>query len=189
MDLAHRHLGDDTLGVVGLGEIGQEIARRAGAFGLRVVAVDPVRESPPPGVSALWKPEQLRELLAESDYVVIAAPHTPQTAKMIRREQLRQMKPSAYLINIGRGAIVDLADLTAALQSKEIAGAALDVFETEPLPPDHPLWRMENTILTPHVAGCSPRVAERHLGVLLENLRRFRAGEELKNVVNKAAWF
>jgi phosphoglycerate dehydrogenase-like enzyme len=128
MDLAHRHLADDTLGVVGLGEIGQEIARRAGAFGMRVVAVDAVRTAPPPGVAALWKPERLRELLAESDFVVIAAPHTPQTARMIRREQLRQMKKSAYLINIGRGAIVDLADLTAALQAQEIAGAALDVF-------------------------------------------------------------
>jgi phosphoglycerate dehydrogenase-like enzyme len=100
------------------------------------------------------------------------------------------MKRSAYLINIGRGAIVDLTDLTAALQAGELAGAALDVFETEPLPADHPLWRMsEKVLLTPHVAGYSPRIAERHLGVLLDNLRRFVRGEPLRNVVNKALWF
>jgi phosphoglycerate dehydrogenase-like enzyme len=121
--------------------------------------------------------------------VVIAAPHTPETYKLFRRPQLQRMKRSAYLINIGRGAIVDLADLTAALQVGEIAGAGLDVFETEPLPAEHPLWAMENVILTPHVAGYSPRIAERHLGVLLENIRRFRTGEPLLNVVNKATWF
>ena len=100
-----------------------------------------------------------------------------------------QMKRDGYLINIGRGAIVDLADLVAALRASEIAGAALDVFEQEPLPPQHPLWRFENVILTPHVAGYSPRIAERHLGLLLDNVRRFVAGEPLRNVVNKAEWY
>src|SRR5204863_5272492 len=114
-------------------------------------------------------------------FVVIAAPHTPQTFKLFNRERLRQMKKSAYLINIGRGAIVDLADLTAALQAGAIAGAGLDVYEAEPLPPEHPLWRMENVILTPHVAGYSPRIAERHLAVLLDNIRRFVRGETLRN--------
>jgi phosphoglycerate dehydrogenase-like enzyme len=99
------------------------------------------------------------------------------------------MKRTAYLINIGRGAIVDLGDLAAALRAGEIAGAGLDVFETEPLPADHPLWAMENVILTPHVAGYSPRIAERHLAVVLDNLGRFRRGEPLRNVVDKAAWF
>jgi phosphoglycerate dehydrogenase-like enzyme len=108
---------------------------------------------------------------------------------MFRRPQFQLMKPTAYLINIGRGAIVDLADLTAALAAKEIAGAGLDVFETEPLPADHPLWKMPNVILTPHVAGYSPRIAERHLGVLLENVRRFRHREKLVNIVDKAMWF
>jgi phosphoglycerate dehydrogenase-like enzyme len=154
IDRAHRHLGDQTLGVVGLGGIGGEVARRGLAFGMRVLAVDPVRTEAPPGVKALWPVERLPGLLAESDFVVIAAPHTPRTAKMFRREQFRQMKPSAYLINVGRGAIVDPADLTAAIQAGEIAGAALDVFETEPLPADHPLWGMgDKVILTPHVAG------------------------------------
>jgi phosphoglycerate dehydrogenase-like enzyme len=99
------------------------------------------------------------------------------------------MRPAAHFINIGRGAIVDLADLTAALEAGEIAGAGLDVFEQEPLPADHPLWRLPNVILTPHVAGYAPCIAQRHLEVLLENIRRFTAGERLRNVVNKRMWF
>jgi phosphoglycerate dehydrogenase-like enzyme len=190
IDRAHIHLGDATLGIVGLGSIGSEIARRGLAFSMRVLAVDPVQTEAPSGVAALWPVERLPELLAQSDFVVIAAPHTPATERLFRRPQLQQMKRSAYLINIGRGAIVDLTDLTAALQAGELAGAALDVFETEPLPADHPLWRMsEKVLLTPHVAGYSPRIAERHLGVLLDNLRRFVRGEPLRNVVNKALWF
>src|SRR5204862_5410854 len=109
--------------------------------------------------------ERLPELLSASDFVVVAAPHTPQTEKMFRRPQFQQMKRTAYFINIGRGAIVDLTDLTASLRAGEIAGAALDVYETEPLPAGHALWKFENVILTPHVAGYSPRIAERHLGV------------------------
>jgi phosphoglycerate dehydrogenase-like enzyme len=189
IDRAHLHLGDATLGVVGLGNIGSEVARRALAFGMRVLGVDPVQTEAPPGVAALWPVARLPELLAASDFVVIAAPHTPQTVKLFRREQFRQMKRTAYLINVGRGAIVDLADLVEALRAVEIAGAGLDVFETEPLPAGHPLWRMENVILTPHVAGYSPRIAERHLAVLLDNLGRFRRGEPLRNVVNKQLWF
>lgn len=189
IDRAHLHLADATLGVVGMGHIGAEIARRASAFSMRVIAVDPVRKDLPPGVSSLAPVAELPQLLAESDFVVIAAPHTPETAKMFRRPQLQQMKRSAYLINIGRGAIVDLADLTAAVTAGEIAGAGLDVFEVEPLPGDHPLWRMPNVILTPHIAGTSPLIAERHLGVLLDNIRRFRAGLPLVNVVDKASWF
>jgi phosphoglycerate dehydrogenase-like enzyme len=189
IDRAHKHLPDLTLGIIGLGAIGSEIARRALAFSMRVIAIDPMRESAPEGVAALWRPERLSDLLGQSDFVVIAAPHTPRTEKLFRRPQLRQMKRDGYLINIGRGAIVDLADLTAALEATEIAGAALDVFEVEPLPASHPLWRFENVILTPHVAGYSPHIAERHLGLLLDNVHRFAAGESLRNVVNKAEWF
>ncbi len=189
IDRAHRHLVDQTIGIVGLGAIGSEVARRATAFGMRVVAVDPRRTDCPPEVKWLRPPAGLAELLAESDYVVIAAPHTPATARMFRRDQFRQMKPTAYLINVGRGAIVDLAGLTEALRAGEIAGAALDVFEVEPLPADHPLWGFPNVILTPHVAGYSPRIAERHLGVLVENVRRFAAGEPLMNEVDKQAWY
>jgi phosphoglycerate dehydrogenase-like enzyme len=189
IDRAHMHLADATLGIVGLGSIGSEIARRALAFGMRVVAVDPVQTTAQEGVDSLWTPEHLPDLLSASDFVVIAAPHTPQTAKLFRRPQFQRMKRSAFLINIGRGAIVDLADLVESLRAAEIAGAALDVFDTEPLPSSHPLWRMDNVILTPHIAGYSPRIAERHLQVLLENIRHFRAGEPLRNVVNKAMWF
>jgi phosphoglycerate dehydrogenase-like enzyme len=189
IDRAHLHLADATMGIVGLGEIGAEVARRAAAFGMRVTAVDPIRQTAPPEVAELWRPDRLDELLAGSDFVVIAAPHTPATEKLFRRRQLQRMKRTAYLINIGRGAIVDLADLTAALAAGEIAGAGLDVYETEPLPAGHPLWKFPNVILTPHIAGCSTRIAERHLGVLLDNLGRFVRGEELKNVVDKAAWF
>jgi phosphoglycerate dehydrogenase-like enzyme len=189
VDRAHLHLADATLGVVGLGQIGSEIARRGLAFGMRVVAVDPVQTEPPPGVAALWKPDRLGDLLGESDFVVIAAPHTPRTAKMFGRPQFRQMKRTAYLINIGRGAIVDLADLVAALDAGEIAGAGLDVYEIEPLPADHPLWKKDNVILTPHIAGTSPRIAGRHLEVLLDNVGRFARGEPLRNVTDKAMWF
>jgi phosphoglycerate dehydrogenase-like enzyme len=190
IDRAHMHLGDATLGIVGLGGIGSEVACRGLAFGMRVLAVDPVRTDIPPGVAALWPVERLPDLLAASDFVVIAAPHTPQTVKMFRRSQFQQMKKSAYIVNVGRGALVDLEDLTAALRAGEIAGAGLDVFEIEPLPAEHPLWSMAGkVILTPHVAGYSPHIAARHLGVLLENVRRFVRGEALKNVVNKAEWF
>jgi phosphoglycerate dehydrogenase-like enzyme len=182
LDRSHMHLADQTLGVVGLGAIGSEVQRRAMAFGMRVLAVDP--RNP-----AAWPMERLGDLLGASDFVVIAAPHTPRTERMFRGPQLAQMKPSAYLINVGRGAIVDLADLVWALENKTIGGAALDVFEHEPLPADHPLWGHENVIITPHVAGYSPRIAERHLAVLLDNIRRFAKGQPLTNVVNKAEWF
>jgi phosphoglycerate dehydrogenase-like enzyme len=109
---------------------------------------------------------------------------------MFRRPQFQQMRRRGYLINIGRGAIVDLADLAAALEANEIAGAALDVFETEPLPADSPLWKMgDRVIITPHVAGYSPRIAERHLGVLLDNIGRFVRGEPLMNVADKRRWY
>jgi phosphoglycerate dehydrogenase-like enzyme len=189
IDLGHMHLSDATLGIVGLGSIGSEIARRGMAFGMPVLAVDPVATEAPAGVQSLWRLDRLDELLGRSDFVVVAAPHTPDTAKMFRRERFQKMKRSAYFINIGRGAIVDLTDLTAALEHHEIAGAALDVFETEPLPGNHPLWKMTNVIITPHIAGNSPRIAERHLAVLVDNIGHFTRGEPLRNVVNKERWF
>lgn len=189
IDRRHLHLADATLGVVGVGEIGAEVCRRAAAFGMRVMGVDPVCREVPGVVPEVWPPARLPDLLAASDFVVIAAPHTPETEKLFRTEQFRQMKPTAYLINIGRGVIVDLADLTAALRDGVIAGAGLDVFEIEPLHVDHPLWQMENVIITPHVAGTSPRIAERHLETLLENIRRFVRGEDPLTLVDKTRWF
>jgi phosphoglycerate dehydrogenase-like enzyme len=189
MDRAHIHVSDCTLGIVGLGSIGAEIARRGLAFGMRVLAVDPKQTEAPAGVESLWSLDHLDALLAASDFVVIAAPHTPQTEGMFRRPQLQRMQRSAYLINIGRGAIVRLEDLVAALDAGELAGAALDVFETEPLPSEHPLWRRENVIITPHVAACSVRVPQRHLETLLDNIRRFAAGQPLRNVADKSEWY
>lgn len=189
IDRAHIHLSDTTLGIVGLGQIGQEIARRGQAFGMRVVGVDPQVTHSRSSLEWVGTVERLPDLLRTSDFVVIAAPHTPDTEGMFGRDQFPQMKRTAYLINIGRGAIVRLDALVAALREGLIAGAGLDVFETEPLPPDHPLWRFENVILTPHVAAASPRIAERHLAVLLENVRRFMTGEPLMNVTNKRLWY
>jgi phosphoglycerate dehydrogenase-like enzyme len=189
IDRSHLHLSDCTLGVVGVGQSGAEICRRGAAFGMNLIGVDPVRSRVDDLDLELWTSDRLPELLAHSDFVVIAAPHTPETEKLFRSEQFRQMKPSAYLINIGRGIIVDLADLTAALQAGEIAGAALDVFEIEPLPEGHLLWEMENVLLTPHVAAASPRIAERHLETLLQNIRNYLAGLDPVTLVDKRKWF
>ena len=191
MDRATIFLPDATMGVVGLGAIGGEIARRALAFGMRVIAVDrfPERTRPPEGVESVEGMDDLPNLVAESDFVVIAAPHTPETVALFDAGAIARMKPSAYLINIGRGAIVVLDDLVAALTRGEIAGAALDVYEVEPLPKDHPLWDFSNVILTPHTAGYSPVIARRHLETLIENVARFARGEPLLNVVDKTLWF
>ena len=189
IDRAHRTLNGATLGIVGLGSIGGEIARRSAVFGLRVLAVDPGRTDRPAEVAELWPVERLPDLLAESDYVVIAAPHTPSTQGWFRRGMFQQMKPTAYFVNIGRGAIVRLDDLVAALDAGEIAGAALDVFEREPLPADHPLWSRPDVILTPHVGGFAPHIAERHVSLLLDNIGRFVRGELLRNIVDKRQWF
>ena len=189
IDKAHLHLSDCALGVVGCGEIGAEVARRARAFAMPVLAVDPVRTEPPCEGVTLWGMERLDDLLGQSRFVVICAPHTPETERMFNRALIAKMRRDGFLINIGRGVIVVLDDLVAALAAGEIAGAALDVFETEPLPEGHALWAMENVILTPHVAGFSPRISERHLAVLLENVKRFATGEPLVNVVDKRRWF
>ena len=191
MDRATIFLPDATLGVVGLGAIGAEIARRALAFGMRVIAVDrfPERTRPPEGVESVLGMDGLDALLAESDFVVIAAPHTPETAGWFDSRVIARMKLSSYLINIGRGAIVVLDDLVEALRTGVIAGAALDVYEVEPLPKDHPLWDFPNAILTPHTAGYSPAIARRHLETLVENVGRFARGEPLLNVVDKDLWF
>lgn len=189
MDRAHQHLSDCTLGVVGVGHIGAEVLRRAAAFGMSLRGVDPVHRSVPGVLDSVWKPDRLDDLLRESDYVVIAAPHTPETEKLFRRSLIQKMKRSAVLINIGRGAIVVLDDLVAALQAREIAGAALDVCEIEPLPADHPLWSLPNVLITPHVAAASPRIAQRHLQTLLENIRLFVRGEHPATLVDKNKWY
>lgn len=189
IDRGALHLPDCTMGIVGVGSIGAEIARRARAFGMHVLGVDPIHRELPEVLPEIWPVHRLPELLAASDFVVIAAPHTPETEKLFSAEQFQQMRESAYLVNIGRGAIVDLAALTEALQQQQIAGAALDVFETEPLPAEHPLWKMENVLITPHIAAASPRIAERHTETLLENIRCYIRGEDPLTLVDKQKWF
>ena len=191
MDRATIFLPDATLGIIGLGSIGAEVARRALAFGMTVRAVDrlPERTRPPAGIDLIEGLDGLPDLLAASDFVVIAAPQTPETTGWFAGSLLALMRPSAYLINVGRGAIVPLDPLVTALAAGTIAGAALDVFEVEPLPADHPLWTCANVIITPHTAGYSPIVARRHLEILAENVGRFARGESLLNVVDKRLWF
>lgn len=182
-------LPDATLGIVGLGGIGREVARRAAVSDMRIIAVDPRQEERTPEVAALWRPERIYDLLAQSDFVVICAPETPETRGLFDERAFRAMKDGSWLINVGRGKIVVLDALVAALRSGKVAGAGLDVFEVEPLPADHPLWDMENVIITPHIAGVGGPMTERCYQVLLENVRRFVAGEPLINIVDKARWF
>jgi phosphoglycerate dehydrogenase-like enzyme len=191
MDRATIYLPRATMGIVGMGGIGCEIARRALAFGMTVRGVDrfPDRIRPPEGVQSVEGVNRLPELLRWSDFAVIAAPHTPETEGLFNSSTLAHLRPTSFLINIGRGAIVVLDDLVAALRGGKFAGAALDVYEVEPLPADHPLWDFPNVILTPHTAGYSPVIAERHLATLVENVGRFARGESLVNVVDKALWF
>jgi len=127
----------------------------------------------------------LAEMLPACDYVVLALPHTPATHHFVDEAALRAMKPSALLVNIGRGALVDEAALAHALREGWIAGAALDVFEQEPLPADSPLWKMENAIISPHIAGFTPHYDERAAALFAENLRRYLAGEPLLNQVER----
>ncbi len=189
IDAGHLHLGDCTMGVVGTGSIGAEICRRAASFGMEVLGVDPMATSVPGVIDEVWGVDRVDELLAASDFVVIAAPHTPETEGWFGSERFAAMKQSAYFINIGRGAIVKLDALTEALGSGAIAGAALDVYEIEPLPAEHPLWGLQNVLLTPHIAAASPRIAERHLATLLENVACYVAGEDLVTVADKTRWF
>ncbi len=191
MDRATIYLPHAKLGIVGFGGIGGEIARRASAFGMSIRAVDrhAGQKVLADGVQSIEGLDQLQPLLAWSDFVVIAAPHTPETERLFNAGILAQMKPASFLINIGRGAIVVLDDLVESLRAGHLAGAALDVYETEPLPADHPLWDFPNVILTPHTAGYSPIIAGRHLATLVENVRHFVRGEPLVNVVDKTLWF
>jgi len=183
------HLPEATALVVGVGGIGSEVARLGQAFGMTVIGVDERRTAPPPGVAELYRAAALDTLLPRADFVILTVPHTPETEGFMNRARFRQMKKSAFFINIGRGMTTRLDDLVAALKAGEIAGAALDVFEEEPLPADHPLWTMPGVLITPHTAGHGPYLDERRFDVLRDNARRFLAGEALRNVVDKSRWF
>lgn len=187
-----------TLGIVGYGSIGREVARIAKhGLAMRVLVMtrseerrdhgyhEPGVGDPEGTLPAAWfTREQLLELLAQSDCVLIAAPLTPETRGLIGARELRAMKPTAFLINIARGGIVNEDALARALQEHWIAGAALDVFEREPLPADSPLWRLDNVILAPHIAAATPHYDDRAVELFCENLRRYLRGDELLNRVN-----
>ncbi len=177
-------LGGQTLGVVGLGDIGEELAWRAGALGMRVLATNRDPIAAPPGVERVLPSEALPEMLAASDHVALCLPLTRVTEHLIGREQLTTMKHSAYLYNVGRGELIDQDALVTALREGTIAGAGLDVATPEPLPPDSPLWALPTVVITGHTAGQTPLYWERGIALLIDNVRRFLAGEELRNTVD-----
>ena len=183
------HLPQSTVLVVGVGGIGAEIGRLVSAFGAKVIGIDPRRADLPVGFTEIFAPQELDRLLAAADAVILTLPHTPESEGLIDARRLALMRPHGLLVNIGRGATVRLDAVLAALRQQRLGGVALDVFEQEPLPPDHPLWQEPNALLTPHVAVVGPYILERRLAVLCDNAQRFEAGRPLSNVVDKALWY
>lgn len=171
-----QRLEDQTVGIIGYGGIGHAVGRRASALGMRVLTTRRRRELGDPTIE---------EVIADSHYLVMCAPLTPSTHRLLSRERLALMKPDAVFINVGRAKTVDEEALVEALQHQRIRGAALDVFDVEPLPAEHPLWQLDNVLLSPHSADHTSDAHVRAMNFFVENLRRFRAGESLENVVDK----
>jgi phosphoglycerate dehydrogenase-like enzyme len=177
-----------TVGIVGYGDIGRAVATRVRALGMRVLGVK--RHGPPaheadPLAERIYGPEGLVKMISRSDYVVAAAPLTPETLGLIGEPELAAMKPDAVLINVGRGPVIQEAALVTALSEKRIKGAALDVFDTEPLPQGHPFYKLENVLLSPHCADHTPDWLDQAMRFFLAQFERFRKGEPLRNVVDK----
>lgn len=184
-----RGLYGQTLGIVGMGNIGTELAVRAKACGMRVHGYRRRDAEPPAGVDRLYCAERgdsLDPLLQESDYLVLAVPLSDATHHLIGERELALMKPTAGLINMARGAVIDEAALLAALREGRLAGAGLDTFSQEPLPADHPLWEAPRTLLTPHFTPPVPDRTERSIAIIRENVQRYRAGEPMRNVLTEA---
>ena len=181
-----REVDGATVGIIGLGSIGGEVARRARALGCRVIGMRRSFETSPthPLVDEALPPARLPRLLAESDYVVLTAPLTAQTRGIIDAAALAAMRPEAVLLNVGRGPLIDESALVEALRARRIAGAALDVFDREPLPPDSPLWDLDNLVMTPHIAAGTDHYYERATDIFCDNLRRYLAGQPLANLVD-----
>jgi phosphoglycerate dehydrogenase-like enzyme len=174
-----------TLGIVGLGNIGRAIAQRASAFDMRVLAVDVQALEPPPAVSQLFRLDQLHEVLPRLDVLVVSVPLTDRTRGLIGAPELALLRPSAYLLVVSRGGILDEDALIRALRENRLAGAGLDVTATEPLPPESPLWEIDNLIISPHVSAHSVQTMDRMWQIVEENIGHFIRGEPLVNVVDK----
>jgi D-2-hydroxyacid dehydrogenase (NADP+) len=188
--LAPAEIADATLGLVGLGSIGRNVAKRASSLGMRVICVrEHVESEKPEGVQEVLPASKLKEMLGRADYVVLAIPVTAATRGIIGHEQLCRMKPEAYLINVGRGPLIDDTALIEALRARKVAGAALDVFDQEPLPADSAFWDLENVLITPHTAGMTTKLWERHYKLFSENLHRFLSGQPLLGLVDKQAGY
>ncbi|TWD73116.1 phosphoglycerate dehydrogenase-like enzyme [Kribbella amoyensis] len=185
----HGELAGLTLGIYGLGNSGIDLARKAKAFHLRVVGVRRRPDEPSPYVDQVYGEDGLDAMLAESDFVVVTAPNTPATAGRFGADAFARMKDTAYFVCISRGGIADDDALLEALRSGQIAGAGLDAHGVEPLPPESPFWELPNVIVTPHNGATSEGTVRRGEQIVLENLRRFLAGEDLLNVVDKAAGY
>lgn len=180
-----REVAGATVAVVGMGGIGREFTGRARALGMKVLAV---RENPAKGrglANAVFGPEKIEEVLPQADYVLLCTPVTSATTHIINQARLETMKPDAYLINVARGTLIDEAALIAALKERRIAGAALDVFEEEPLPPDSEFWSLDNILITPHTAAVTEKLWDRHYDLIVENLQRLLNGRPLLNEVDK----
>ena len=177
-----------TLGILGLGAIGQEVARLAAAFGMRVIGTRR-RPAPMANVAEVLPPDRTAEVLAQSDFLLLLLPATPETDNFINAERLGMMKPHAWLLNFGRGHLIKDDDLIAAVKTKKIAGAMLDVFRQEPLPADHPFWTAEGIVVLPHIGGPHPQRDKIVARLFVENLRRFLSGEPLKEIVDRAAGY
>jgi len=180
-----RELSGATMTIIGLGGIGGPLAKLARSLGMRVVGVREHPERGSEGADAVCGFDELDRALDEANFVVLAVPVTPRTHHLMNATRLAQLKPDAYLINVGRGVLIDEGALVQSLHAKRFAGAALDVTTEEPLPPDSPLWQMENVLITPHIAGLTERMWERHYAHYTENLRRYLAGDPLLWVVDK----
>lgn len=171
--------------VIGMGGIGLQIAIRAWAHGMNVVGVDPEDIAYFPYVDRIVKPDMLDSVIGDADVIFMAAPHTPKSHRMIGPDQFEAMQEGSYFIAVSRGGTYDLGSLVKALDSKKLAGAGVDVTDPEPLPKGHALWKMENVIITPHIAGRSDMDRGRMLGIVKSNIQRFADGMPLFNVVDK----
>jgi phosphoglycerate dehydrogenase-like enzyme len=181
-------LNGKTLGILGLGAIGQEVARLATALGMRVIGTKR-RPTPLPGLAEVFPAERTADVLAQADFVLLLLPATPETDNFINSERLGQMKPGAWLLNFGRGHLIKDDDLIAAVQAKTIAGAVLDVFRQEPLPREHKFWTTDGILVLPHIGGPHPQRDSIVAKLFVENLRRFLDGQKLQEVVDRVAGY